>query len=477
MVKSLLIFTLLSLSIMTTSACSILHELEDDKTTSNPCPKASSWDHENLAYSNANEESVFHNSKANHTQENPKKMKIVIIGSLFMGHITPTIDMTKSLISRGHEITYYAPIQSEKLLQASGAKFIPYPNLEISRHSTVDGTKVKITQIGLQLMHILGSFTDFIMPWFKEMLDKESFDAIIFSSFTIWGNTVTNYLKKPFLCFEPSIFPAETEFRLQTHFFDDGKEEQAKFAEKLHDEYNSNGKNLVEMLSCSYAEKILMFSPQKFLEKTVSSKFPNPNKYIFLHSISSQTSKNPIPELKENSLIYFSLGTLLNERLDIFGSIIEFFCSTKYKLIISSGGNENLYQEITSKYHCDNIEVKLFTSQLEVLQEAAIFISHSGLNSVREAVSNTVPMITIPQGADQFVIARSVTELGLGVSFEDYEGSLDDKIKLAFNEIESNFTKYKENLKRVQKTHFDGQVYEDSMLEVENYLLNITHKL
>ncbi|CAG9334068.1 unnamed protein product [Blepharisma stoltei] len=477
MVRYFLVLTLLSLSTMTSSTFSIPCDLENDKNPSKPCSNISSWDYKNFSYSNANEESIFQNSKANHPHEKSKKMKIAIIGCLFIGHITPTIDMAKSLISRGHEIIYYAPIQAEKLIQASGAKFIPYPSPQISKLKPVDSVKLKPTEIGLIFVNKFGSFTEFIMPWFKESFDKENFDAVIFSSFTVWGNTVTNYFKKPFLCFEPSILPAEDEFWLQTHFYDDGKEEQTKFAEKLHNKYDSIGKNLVEMLSCSYAEKVLMFSPQKFLEKTISSKFPNPDKYIFLNSVSSQTSKNPIPELKENSLIYFSLGTIINQRLDIFGSIIEFFCNTGYKLKISCGGNENLYQEIISKYHYDNIEINFFASQLDILQEATIFITHSGLNSVREAVSNTVPMITIPQGADQFEISRSVTELGLGVSFEDYEGSLDDKIKLAFNEIESNFTKYKENLKRAQKSYFDEPAYKDSISEVENYLLNITHKL
>ena len=61
-----------------------------------------------------------------------------------------------------------------------------------------------------------------------------------------------------------------------------------------------------------------------------------------------------------------------------------------------------------------NFIVEKFVPQLEVLQHAALFISHGGMNSVSEALYYNVPLIVVPQGADQPWIARRVAELGAG---------------------------------------------------------------
>ncbi len=52
--------------------------------------------------------------------------------------------------------------------------------------------------------------------------------------------------------------------------------------------------------------------------------------------------------------------------------------------------------------------------QLEVLERASLFVTHGGMNSVSESLVQGVPMLVAPQGADQFMVARRVEELGLG---------------------------------------------------------------
>ena len=56
--------------------------------------------------------------------------------------------------------------------------------------------------------------------------------------------------------------------------------------------------------------------------------------------------------------------------------------------------------------------------QLEVLQRTDVFLTHGGMNSVMEALWHGVPLVVVPQMAEQAVTARRVEELGLGLALE-----------------------------------------------------------
>ncbi len=53
-----------------------------------------------------------------------------------------------------------------------------------------------------------------------------------------------------------------------------------------------------------------------------------------------------------------------------------------------------------------------FVPQPEVPARAALFVTHGGMNSVNEAMYAGVPMLVVPQGADQPMTAARVVELG-----------------------------------------------------------------
>jgi MGT family glycosyltransferase len=65
-----------------------------------------------------------------------------------------------------------------------------------------------------------------------------------------------------------------------------------------------------------------------------------------------------------------------------------------------------------------NFIVKNYVPQTEVLKYTKLFITHGGMNSTNEGLYYGVPLIVIPQSADQPIIAGQVAKLGAGIKLQ-----------------------------------------------------------
>jgi MGT family glycosyltransferase len=63
----------------------------------------------------------------------------------------------------------------------------------------------------------------------------------------------------------------------------------------------------------------------------------------------------------------------------------------------------------------DNFSVAQFVPQLQILQEADLFITHGGMNSINEAVTFGVPMVVVPNTIEQSINASRIEQLSCGL--------------------------------------------------------------
>lgn len=62
----------------------------------------------------------------------------------------------------------------------------------------------------------------------------------------------------------------------------------------------------------------------------------------------------------------------------------------------------------------NNFYVYNFVPQIEVLKRTDLFITHGGMNSTSEAMYFGVPLIVVPQAADQPIVGKRIEDLELG---------------------------------------------------------------
>jgi MGT family glycosyltransferase len=118
-------------------------------------------------------------------------------------------------------------------------------------------------------------------------------------------------------------------------------------------------------------------------------------------------------------VIYISLGTVHNTNCDFYQTCFQALGGNPdYQVVLSVGKSTDItaLQPIPA-----NFIVRNYVPQLEILQRATLFVSHSGMNSVHEALYYGVPLLLIPQTFEQKIVTNQIVKNGAGV-YLDKEG-------------------------------------------------------
>jgi zeaxanthin glucosyltransferase len=123
----------------------------------------------------------------------------------------------------------------------------------------------------------------------------------------------------------------------------------------------------------------------------------------------------PIPfpweRLDGRPVIYASLGSLQGGKAEIFQCIVEACKGVEAQLVLSHGGSLTAQSVQSLSQEC---LVVPYAPQPELLARAQLTISHAGLNTVLDSLSQGVPLVTIPITYEQPAIARRVQWAGAG---------------------------------------------------------------
>lgn len=180
---------------------------------------------------------------------------------------------------------------------------------------------------------------------------------------------------------------------------------------------NVKGKYGVEIDSpfevfCNPAPLTIVYTTKEFQPE--GKAFDSSYKFVG-PSISSRWSQEnfDITAIKGRGQIYISLGTVFNQVMDFYQLCFEALGNTEHPIVMSVGNKVNISDlgEIPN-----NFIVKNYVPQTDVLQHAKLFITHGGMNSTHEGLYYGVPLIVIPQSADQPIIASRVANIGAGIT-------------------------------------------------------------
>ena len=355
------------------------------------------------------------------------------------GHVNPTLAIIQELVARGEQVHYFLSEEFRSTLEANGATFhgLDLPELkapladmasDASRSTTMSFMGKLIKLLPTLLTHIV------------ECLRNEHVDCIVYDAMTPWGFLAARLTGLaavrlyPTYVISPALLPS-----LRGSGSQPGEERGVAFSpELLHEtqvqidalsathQFPSISLSTALLESVFFAEPLnISFLPRSFQPdgETLDER------YVFVGPSllpRHETVSFPLDQLKTKQLLYISLGTGFNNRPDIYNACFQAFADTPWQVVLARGKNVDPAKLDPVPA---NFLVAGYVPQLEVLQHASVFISHGGMNSTLESLSYGVPLVILPQMAEQAMTARQVQKLGLGVVLESKTVLPDDLLR------------------------------------------------
>lgn len=336
--------------------------------------------------------------------------KIVFFCIPAHGHTNPTLGVVRELIARGHEVWYYSYKMMQEKIESTGAKFVACDEYDMEQKlDPKDAVRVgKDLAFSTQLLvDTTLALDDMVMEHMKELKP----DCIVADSMAVWGKAVALKLGIPFVS-------STTTLAFNQHSAKIMKQSVGQMFSMIFSMPKIN-KNVKRLQDKGYPIKSVLDIIQND-DSTHTVVYTSPefqpcaetfsDKYAFVGP-SVRPATEQIAKTKEK-LVYISMGTVNNDMLKFYKNCIEALKDTDYQVILSVG---NLVDMVEFQDLPEHITVHSHVDQIAVLQQADVFLSHCGMNSVNESLYYEVPLVTIPQTSEQGGVAIRVEQLGAGI--------------------------------------------------------------
>ncbi|CAH2716456.1 Oleandomycin glycosyltransferase [Neobacillus rhizosphaerae] len=340
--------------------------------------------------------------------------RVLFINGGSEGHVNPTIGVVQELISRGEEVVYFTIEAFRERIEKTGATVRTFDGQKFVKAFISGGRSYLLERINGLLRT-----ADIVIPSVLEQIEGEHFDYIIHDSMFGCGYILAQILKLP-------AINSCTSFAQTKASFDKMVEQLSKnippeIVKPINDEFQSLTVMVKEKYDvgihspyevfCNPAPLTIVYTTSEF--QPFEEAFDQTYKFVGPSISSRLTQENfDLTEIKGKSPIYISLGTVFNQAIDFYKLCFKAFGNTDHTVVMSIGEKAQITDlgEIPK-----NFIVKNYVPQTEVLKYTKLFITHGGMNSTHEGLYYGVPLIVIPQSADQPIIAGQVTNIGAGI--------------------------------------------------------------
>ncbi|MBY0599470.1 macrolide family glycosyltransferase [Bacillus bingmayongensis] len=343
--------------------------------------------------------------------------RVLFINGGSEGHINPTIGVVQELISRGEEVVYFSIEAFRERIEKTGANVRTFDDQKFLK-AFISGGRNYLSERINGLLHT----ADIIIPSVLEQIQGEHFDYIIHDSMFGCGRLLSQILKLPAINSCTSFAQTERSFnRMLEHLSQNIPTEIAKkinndfqnLTTKIKEKYGVEITSPYEVF-CNPAPLTIVYTTREF--QPFGEAFDQTYKFVG-PSISTRLKQEnfDFTAIKGKSPIYISLGTVFNQAIDFYKLCFKTFENTDHTVVMSIGKKTQISDlgEIPK-----NFIVKNYVPQTEVLTYTKLFITHGGMNSTNEGLYYGIPLIVIPQSADQPVIAQQVANLGSGITLQ-----------------------------------------------------------
>ncbi len=391
--------------------------------------------------------------------------KVLFFNVPARGHTYPTLPVVRELVARGERVEYFSVDAFKSLIEKTGATFHSYGNA-LERLPT-EAPPNLLTLPAWIMADCLA-----VAEVHLETVRASQPDYIIHDSLAAWGklfacvlgipavSSITTFAFRKKSVWADSGFLVECLSMIPTAMPDLWRywRDSGKIAQRY-------GLPRFTLFDCFFAdeEMNLVYTSRAFQPHAAFFD----DRYRFVGSSLDERLEDtyfPWEKLDGRPLVYVSFGTVLNARMDFYRACIEAFSRERVQVAISVGDKITDEEIAALSVHCI---AERYVPQLRVLERASVFVTHGGMNSVNEGLCFGVPLVVVPQTAEQVLNANHVAALGAGVVLPRNRmmpGRLREAVLLLLHD-----ERYRQNSRKLGQSLRDAGGYRRAVDEIFAY--------
>jgi MGT family glycosyltransferase len=401
--------------------------------------------------------------------------KIVFIEMPAYGHVNPTLPIVQELVRRGEQVIYYDTEEFQPQIEQAGATFHAYPAGVLTSTDIAEATQSgDLTRVVSRILRA----TETLLPFMLDELPRHQPDVIALDSNALWGHMAAKMLKLPTVSlmttFMPNMAQVHMTPREWVHTLRPMLPSLPKVVLARSRVIRRFGKSAFPRRPAFPARGDLnvVFIPRDLqpdnplVDETFRFVGPTINP-------EARGGDFPFDSSGAGPVVYISLGSLHRGSADFFHQCFEAFADMPTQFILSVGKQTDIQALGTIP---SNFVVRPFVPQLDVLQRAAVFITHGGMNSALEGLYYGVPLILIPQQAEQLMIALHVAAQGAGLVLRGHMAGqrvTSGELRRALESILAE-PRYREAAGALQKTLRASGGYRQAADEIQAYMAQVS---
>ncbi|THC54251.1 macrolide family glycosyltransferase [Streptomyces sp. A1499] len=332
-----------------------------------------------------------------------RRAHIAMIGVPMVSHVLPSLEIIRVLAARGHRVTYANDPAAAALIAPTGAELVPYDSTLPHRDNIWPDDPIEASSLFLDDAMA-------VLPQLRAAYDDDPADVYLYDIGAYVGRALAEAQGRPVVQLSPTFvawgsYQQDVGAHLARLPGADALE--ARFTEWL----GRCGATTLDVGEFSGVPPRAIATIPRAMQPHADT--VDAARVDFVGPCLGDRADQGAWERPAGAskVLLVSLGSAYTQQPDFYRRCVAAFGDLAGWHVVLQIGKHVDPAELGPVP--DSVEVRSWVPQMAILEQADAFVTHAGMGSSSEGLCCGVPMIAVPQGAEQPMNADRLVELGV----------------------------------------------------------------